>query len=110
MAKFYGAIGYFMGNKETETGSGIWIEDIVERNYSGDVLKNIIRTKSGETLNDNITVDNRLSIIADPFANENLQLMRYVKWMGASWKITSFEILRPRLLLTIGGVYNVQTT
>lgn len=32
--------------------------------------------------------------------------MKYVVWMGASWKITSIEVQRPRLLLTIGGVYN----
>ena len=109
MAKFYGAIGYSILTERVKD-DGVWIEVITERNYSGDVLKNIIRTKSGETLNDDITVDNRLSIIADAFANENFQSMRYVKWMGASWKISSVEVLRPRLLLTIGGVYNVQTT
>jgi len=96
--------------KERVKDDGVWIEEITERNYSGDVLKNVIRTKSGETLNDNITVDNRLSIIADLFANENFQSMRYVKWMGALWKISSVEVIRPRLLLTIGGVYNGKTT
>jgi len=109
MAKFYGAIGYSV-MKERVKDDGVWIEEITERNYSGDVLKNVIRTKSGETLNDNITVDNRLSIIADLFANENFQSMRYVKWMGALWKISSVEVIRPRLLLTIGGVYNGKTT
>lgn len=109
MAKFYGAIGYSI-LKERVKDDGVWIEEVTERNYSGDVLKNIIRTKSGETLNDNITIDNRLSIIADAFANENVQSMRYVSWLGALWKISSVEVIRPRLLLTIGGVYNVQTS
>lgn len=108
MAKFYGAIGYAI-TKETVKDSGVWVEEVTERNYSGDVLKSMVRTKDGETLNDNITVDNRLSIIADAFANENVQSMRYINWMGALWKISSVEIQRPRLLLTIGGVYNVQT-
>lgn len=103
MAKFYGAIGYA---ETTETAPGVWTEQITEKNYSGDVVKNIRRSQTGENLNDNLTVSNIISIVADPFANQNFYSMRYVKWMGVSWKITSIEVQRPRLLLTIGGVYN----
>lgn len=103
MGKFFGAIGYY---SQAETVPGVWIEVITEREYSGDVLKNVSRTQSGENLNDNLTVDNRLSIIADAFAYENFYLMRYIKWMGALWKITIVDVQRPRLILTIGGVYN----
>jgi hypothetical protein len=60
----------------------------------------------GEQLNDNITVSNSISIIADPFANQNFHAMRYVNWMGANWKVTNVDVQRPRLILTIGGVYN----
>jgi hypothetical protein len=103
MAKFYGPIGYA---KTTETSPGVWTEGIVEYNYSGDTLKMLNRVQPGENVNNNVAVDNRISILADAFANENFQSMRYVKWMGAVWKITSVEVQRPRLLLTIGGVYN----
>jgi hypothetical protein len=103
MAKFYGSIGFAV---TTETADGVWTEVITEYNYTGDVLRNTRRLEPGENLNDNLTINNSISIIADPFANQNFHAMRYVKWMGASWKITNVEVQRPRLLLTIGGVYN----
>lgn len=103
MAKFYGVIGYA---ETTETSPGVWTEGITERNYSGDVIKLSSRWQRGESLNDDITVNNRISILADPFANENFYAMRYVKWMGTYWKITDVDVQRPRLILSIGGVYN----
>lgn len=107
MAKFYGEIGYA---ETEETTPGVWQETITERQYFGDVLKNVIKNQSGENLNDDLNVENRLSIVADPYAYDHFYTMRYVKWMGALWKITSVDVQRPRLILTIGGVYNEQTT
>ena len=103
MAKFYGVVGYA---ETKETSPGVWTEEITERNYSGDVLKNTRKWQSGESLNDNLVINNMLSIIADPYAYQHFHAMRYVKWMGASWKISNIEVQRPRLILTIGGVYN----
>ena len=103
MAKFYGVIGYAV---TSETAPGVWTETITERNYYGDVIRNTRRLEGGENLNDNVTVNNTISIVADPFAYSHFHTMRYVTWMGASWKIINVEVQRPRLLLTIGGVYN----
>ena len=103
MAKFYGAIGY---SETIESAPGVWVETITERFYSGDVIRNNKRWQNGDNLNDNLTINNEISILADPFAYENLHNIRYVKWMGISWKITNFDILRPRIRLTMGGVYN----
>lgn len=103
MGKFYGEIGY---TETIETSPGVWEETITKRNYSGDVIKNTGRWQTGENLNDNLTINNAISIIADPFAYQNFHAMRYVVWMGISWKITNIEVQRPRLILTIGGVYN----
>ena len=106
MAKFSGLIGYI---ETTETAPGVWTEVVTERKYSGDVLRNTRRWQQGEALNDNLVLNNTISIVADPFANQNIHTMRYVKWMEVSWKITNVEIQRPRLILTLGGVYNGQT-
>lgn len=103
MAKFYGIIGYV---ETKETSSGVWTEEATEHNYYGDVIKNSRRWNQSENLNDDLTFNNTISIIADSFAYENFQTMRYIKWMGASWKITNIDIQRPRFILTIGGVYN----
>lgn len=103
MAKFYGSIGFA---STTETSPGVWEEGITELNYYGDVIRNTRRLEPGENLNDNITINNQISILADPFANQNFHAMRFVRWMGTAWKITNVEVQRPRLILTIGGVYN----
>ena len=107
MGKFYGQIGYA---QTVETSPGVWREEIIEKNYSGDVIKNSSKMRDGQYLNANITIDNRISIVADPFAYQNFSTMRYAKWMGAIWKITSVDVQRPRLILSIGEVYNEQTT
>jgi hypothetical protein len=105
MAKFYGSIGY---SETTKTKPGVWEEGITERKYSGDVIRNTRRLQAGESLNDDIVVNNLISIVADPFANQNFHRMLYAEWMGVFWKITNVEVQRPRLILTIGGIYNKQ--
>lgn len=107
MAKFYGVIGYAI---QSETSPGIWTEVITERIYRGDILQNRNRWQASDNVNDNLLVSNKISIISDSFSYENLQYIRYVNWMGANWKVDSIEIQRPRLLISIGGVYNGPTT
>lgn len=103
MAKFYGNIG-FVTTSEVEPG--IWDEQVITRPYYGDLTRNTSRFQPSDGVNDNINISNNISIIADPFANENFQHMRYVEFMGAKWKITNVEIQYPRMILTVGGVYN----
>lgn len=105
MAKFFGAIGYAV---TSETKPGVYEEQIIEREYFGDVNRNIRKLENSEYLNDDINVSNEISIVSDPFANENFYSMRYVEFMGTKWKITSVEVKYPRLILTLGGVYNEQ--
>lgn len=105
MAKFFGAIGYAV---TSETKPGVYEEQIIEREYFGDVNRNIRKLENGEHLNDDINVSNEISIVSDPFANENFYSMRYAEFMGTKWKITSVEVKYPRLILTLGGVYNGQ--
>jgi hypothetical protein len=103
MAKFYGPIGYGV---TTETVPGVWTEEIVEHNYYGDLLQNVRRLQSGDHLNDDINISNKISIVADPFAYANFHGIRYVEFMGTKWKVSEVEVQYPRLILTIGGVYN----
>ena len=103
MAKFYGAIGYA---ETVETAPGVWEEQITERNYYGELVRNTSRFQVSDQVNDNVNIANEISVIADPFATRNFHAMRYVEFMGAKWKITNVEVRYPRLILTIGGVYN----
>ena len=103
LAKFYGAIGYA---RSIESAPGVWRDEIVEKNYRGDVLVNQIVNQQGEKVNDDITIDNSISIIASAYAYDNIGAMKYVVWNKTPWVITSFTINRPRIVLKIGGVYN----
>ena len=103
MPKFYGNIGYAISK---ETAPGVWVEDIVEHKYSGDVYRNTRKLQSGNQVNDSIDISNEISILSDPFANENFHSMRYITYMGAKWKVSSVEVRYPRLILTVGGLYN----
>lgn len=103
MAKFYGAVGF---TTNEETSPGIWEGVSTERKYSGNVIKNTNKWRSGEHLNDDIVINNRISIVADPYAFDNFFAMQYVCWMGVNWKIKNVEIERPRIILSIGGVHN----
>lgn len=107
MAKFYGIIGFA---ESEETVPGVWTDGITERNYSGDVIRNVKRWNSGDKVNDDLTVNNEISILADMFAFGNFHNMKYVKWMGVYWKISSIDIQRPRIRLQLGGVYNGETS
>jgi hypothetical protein len=103
MAKFQGKVGY---GELVETTAGVWEEEITERSYFGDVLRDTRRLREGEKVNDDITVGNMFSIVADAYANEHFHAIRYVEWAGTLWKVSEVEVQRPRLLLRLGGVYN----
>lgn len=105
MAKYFGKIGFAVTG---ETVPGVYDETIKERDYYGDMTRNSRRLQSGDKVNDDLNISNELSIIADPYANENFHAMRYATYMGAKWKVTNVEVQFPRLILTLGGVYNGQ--
>lgn len=103
MAKYYGAIGYA---ESVETSPGVWDEQIIERNYYGDIVRNIRNLQSTEHLNDDVNVTNQISIVADPYAIANFHCIRYATYMGVKWKVPTVEVQTPRLVLSLGGIYN----
>ena len=103
MEKLSGKIGYGV---DVETAPGVWEDTIVERSYFGDVVKNTRKLQEGEGLNNDLTVGNSISIVADAYANEHFFAIRYVEWSGALWTVSDVEVQRPRLLLRLGRVYN----
>ena len=103
MAKFYGKIGFF---ETTETEPGIWEEVITEKPYYGDITRNISRYQQTDNVNGSISINNTISIVADPYATNNFQNMIYVIFNGVKWHITSAEVEYPRIILSIGGLYS----
>ena len=103
MSKYFGKIGF--GVTE-ETRPGVHVSTITEGEYYGDIVRNSRRLDGGSKVNDDLNINMTLSIVADPFAFNNFHQLKYVEYMGAKWKATSVEPQFPRLIITLGGVYN----
>lgn len=103
MAKFCGLIGYQI---TVEIEPGVYEEQFVVNQYYGDVIRNSRRLQDTTNKNSNVTISNQISIIADPFANSHFHEMRYIEWMSVRWTISNIEVQYPRMILTIGDIYN----
>lgn len=104
--KFYGIVSYAV---LTEVRPGVWKEVITDKKYRGDVIRVSRRLQSADKINDDIRINNEIRILADAFAYQNFQNIRYIEWMGTKWKVESVTVDRPRLVLQIGGEYNGST-
>lgn len=103
MDRFYGKIGYA---ETINTSPGVWKERIVEKKYCIDILKNTRNLQNTSQVNSDVNISNKFSILSYPYAVQNFHMMRYVEWMGCKWKIESVEVAFPRLILSVGGLYN----
>ena len=104
MARWFGNVGYI---NTVETVPGKWMPEETVHEYSGDVIRSGTRwAVNSESTNDNLTVNVQISIVADPFAIDNFYSMKWIEYLGTKWKITNVEPQFPRLLLTLGGVWN----
>ncbi len=109
MARFFGEVGYG-DSVETPLGSGVWVDVVTEFPYQGDVIRNTRNLKDGKSINDDITVANSISVVADEFAFEHFFNIKYVRWAGVLWTVTTVEVRSPRLILSLGSVYNGPTS
>ena len=101
--RFCGKIGY--GNP-VESAPGVYTDDIVEFEYFGDVVRNARQLREGQYLNDDLTVSNSISVVADAYATEHFFAIRYVEWQGKPWRVSNVDVQLPRLVLQLGEVYN----
>ena|ERR1700754_1565623 len=107
MARFSDVVGYDGG--KVETAPGVWEATIVEHIHYGDVQRIARKLQEGISVNDNLVVQNAISIVADEYASENFHAIKYVRWMGVLWTVTTVEVQHPRLVLRLGEKYNGPT-
>lgn len=103
MAKWFGKIAYSIN---TEIEPGVWLPVEEEREYYGDIITDRRLRQSSDGVNDNLNISHKISILSDPFVVQNCSNITYVEIMGIKWKVTDIEVQYPRLLLSVGGVYN----
>lgn len=111
--RYSAKVGYRFTHEKLDADgnpTSIWIEDITVRTYKADVISNTYRNQQSESINDDYKINNKLSIIAcDAFTISHLNSIIYCEWLGVKWKVTSVDIQRPRLIITLGGEYNAAT-
>lgn len=108
MAKWAGIIGFAIQKEQKTNGipNGIWEEIITEKHYTGDSYKQRRSFQNFDSINDKINISNQISFVADPYALNNFNYMRYATFMGFKWKIKDVDVEYPRLILTLGDAYN----
>lgn len=101
--RYYGDIGYF---GTVETKPGFFEEKLTFRKAQGDVIRNTKRNQLTSNVNDNIMVNNSISIVADPYAREHFFQIKCARWQGTLWNVSSVEVQFPRLILELGEPYH----
>lgn len=101
--RYYGKIGYF---DTVETKPGLFENQMIYKTYKGDVLRNYKRNQNSSKINSDVSINNSISIVADPYAREHFFKIKCVEWQGALWSVSSVEVQYPRLILELGGLYN----
>jgi len=101
--KWCGKIGFA---EQVETYPDVWEEVITEKTYYGDIIRNTRRIQAVDKVNSDLTIQNEISIVADPYATNNFYSMRYIVFMGTKWIVSSVEVQYPRLILSLGGQYH----
>lgn len=102
MARFSGKVGY----GESVTTAGVTELVITEYPYQGDVVRNARNLEQGAKVLGDVTVSNTISIVADEHAAKHFFKIQYVSWEGVRWIVTNVEVRPPRLILSLGSVYN----
>ncbi len=104
MPKFYGEVGYSV---MVEKSPGVF-KDVPEKYmYVGDILRGVSKWSNSQNgVNDDLSLNNRISIVGDAFAYKHFSEIRYVVLNGVKWAVTTVELSPPRLILSIGGMYN----
>lgn len=109
MSKYYGLVGYSV-TTEDPTRPGIWVDGITTQHYYGDVIRDTSKwDHNANSSNDNLSIDNKFSIIADSYAYNNFTNIKFIEYMGQYLRVSSVEVQRPRLILSIGGKWNGNT-
>lgn len=104
MSRYFGEIGF---SQTSEVSPGVWKSSITKRKYYGYILNGTtFNYEKSDKVNDDISLQNRIRMVADKYILENFHTIKYAEIMGAKWKVTGVSVQYPTITLTIGGVYN----
>lgn len=103
MAKFAGLVGYVT---EEETALGVWSPVETPKRMKGDMLRQSSSSQNGDKVNSDITLNHRVSLVGDAYAFGNYFNIKWIEVNSRKWEVESVEIKSPRLIVTVGGLWN----
>jgi len=103
MNKWVGVIGFAVNE---ETAPGVWEDTITEKKLTGDIIDVRVRRSDSQDINTNVNVSAKISVVINPYLRDHLDKLRYLSYFGSYWKISDISVEFPRLVISLGGVYN----
>lgn len=108
MARFAGLVGYVT---QEESVPGVWSTVDKPVMMRGDIIRQSSSFQndgrlSSTKVNNDVSLNHRVSLIGDPYAFNNYFNIKWIDIDGHKWAVSSVEIQRPRLIVTLGGLWN----
>ena len=102
MAKYTGLVGYVT---DGQTAPGVWspVENPIK--MKGDIIR-LASGQNGDKINNDVTLSHRVSLVGDAYAFGNYFNIKWIEMDGMKWEVTSVEIQRPRIIVSLGGLWN----
>ncbi len=103
MAKYAGLVCYVT---QEEKVPGVWtpLENPVL--MKGDIIRQSSNYQDNGKINSDISLNHRVSLVGDAYAFDNYYNIKWIMLDGRKWEVTSVEIQRPRIIVSIGGLWN----
>lgn len=103
MARFFGQVGYVT---QVETVPGVWQNLEKVRKMKGDIIRQNSNNRGSSQLHDDVVLNHRISLIGDAYCFDNYFNLKWVKMDTKKWKVVGVEIQRPRIIVSLGGLWN----
>lgn len=103
MARFAGLVGYVT---QVESVPGIWSPEETSKMMKGDIIKQSSTVQNGDKVNSDVTLNHRVSLLGDAYAFDKYFNLKWIEVDGRKWEISSVEVQRPRLIVSLGGLWN----
>lgn len=104
MSRFWGYIGINKGIVESGTPGVVEYE--IERVRVSGEIRNARLSWPNANARERLSAQHVLSLITPEDSDIDYNGVVYVEWHNTQWAVTAIQYNRPRLELTMGGLYN----
>lgn len=104
MARYSGLVGFRTG--DAEKAPGVFTQTFVEKRMRGEIVTSRKQYIQGDQVYDDSELSNQISLVGSQFSYENYTNIKYLTYLGRKWKVISVAVEHPRIIVTLGGLYN----